>query len=162
MGAIAQPMLLTDAQVRGFLDAVDELRQMGGVTAAPRADPGRPEAFARAFRLAETAEPVLQKHGFADVTQFQQVAYNVAMAYGVLRQGGSAAVGRKMDRAQAEQERAMERMRERMGPEQAKVMEERMKAGMATARGLREVPEPNLELVAKYQDRIAKLRAPAR
>jgi hypothetical protein len=156
--AVNQPMTLTDAQVRGFLDAMEELRSLGLATrTGPGADPSRPELFARALQVAQTAPAVLTKHGFADAAEFQRVAYNAAMAYGVLRRGGTAGVQQDLDRASAKQAQALEKMRGRLSPEQQQALAAQMQAGMAAASAVRDVPPENVELVKQYQDRMAGL-----
>jgi hypothetical protein len=157
--AVSQPMILTDAQVKGFLDAMDELRDLGAAArTGPAADPSRPEVFARALQLADASPSVLKKHGFADTAEFQRVAYNAAMAYGALQRGGAAGMRQDLDRARANQARAMERMQQHLTPEQQQAIAARMKAGMASASAMREVPQQNVELMKRYQDRMAALR----
>ena len=152
-----EPMTLTDAKVGAFFAAVEEYRALGDKTAA--ADPSRPEAFARALGASKDSEGILKKHGFADVGEFQRVAYNAAMAYGVLQKGGKEAVKERLDEAKTDQARAMEKMAQQLSPEQMKMVASQMEAGLAMAGKMQDVPEENLELMKKYRERMAKLGA---
>ncbi len=153
---VVRPMTLTDAQVRGFFDAMDELHP---ATAGTHVDvnPSRPEAFAQALQVSGESEAVLRKHGFASTADFQQVAYNAAMAYGVVEQGGTAAARKGVDRTAAEQAAALEKMKEHMTPQQIEVLKAQVAAAMARGGSLGDVPEGNVELMTKYRDRMKRL-----
>lgn len=156
--AVAQPMPLTDAQVKGFLDATDELRKLGdAVESRLGADPSRPAAFAEAIRTNSNAMEILQRHGFDDPVQFSRVGWNSAMAYSVLEQGGPEALEKKMAASRAKQAQALAQMRQHMPPEQVAALEAQMTQGVAMAERLQDVPPGNVEVVARYRDRIAKL-----
>ncbi len=157
--AFMRPMTLTDAKLRAFFDAVDELGALASDAAAGSVAPTRPEAFAQALHVSGASTAILEKHGFQDATEFQRVGYNAALAYGVLKDGGKEAVAKKMAAAEAQQAAAMAKMREQLPPEQAAMIEAQAKAGMAMARGMRDVPDENLELMKKYRDRMARLGA---
>lgn len=150
--AVTRPMVLTDSQVRGFLDAMDELKPMAGGHAG--ASPSRPDAFAQALQVSGESEAVIRKHGFASTADFQQVAYNAAMAYGVVEQGGMAAVRKGTDRTQAEQAAALEKMQKQMTPQQIEALKAQVAAAMARGGSLGDVPESNVELMTKYRDRM--------
>jgi len=155
---ITKPLVLTEAQVKGFLDAIDALRLTGSDTSKRLgADPSKPAAFAAGMQLTAETQAILKSNGFADVTEFQRVGYNAALAYGVLKEGGKEAVAKKMAKAKAEQAKAMEQMRQQLGDEQAKVLSAQMGAGFAMAESLQDVPEENVALVTKYADRMANL-----
>lgn len=156
-GEYTQPMTLTDAKLGGFFDAMDEFRALGNKTAG--GDPSRPEAFARALGVSNESDAILRKHGFADLGEFQRVAYNASMAYGVLEKGGKEAVRKKLEAAKADQARAMEKMRAQLSPEQMMMISGQMEAGMAMAGKMQDVPDENLELMKKYRERMAKLGA---
>jgi hypothetical protein len=150
-----QPMTLTDAKLGAFFDAMDDFRALGSQSTG---DPSRPEAFARALGASHQSDEILHKHGFGDVGEFQRVAYNAAMAYGVLQKGGKAAVNEELEKAKADQALAIEKMREQLSPEQVKMIQGQMDAALATAGKMQDVPEENLALMKKYGDRMAKLR----
>jgi hypothetical protein len=156
VAAITQPMTLSEAQVRGFLDAMDDLKALAGTTRSG-ADLSKPAAFAEALRVSGESETIIRRHGFKDQTDFQRVAYNVATAYGVLRKGGKAAVQRELDASRAKQAQAMEKMRQQLSPEQFRAMQAQAEAGMAQAAAMQDVPDENVRLVGKYGDRMAML-----
>jgi hypothetical protein len=79
------------------------------------------------------------------------------MAYAVLKEGGKEAMQKKLAAANAEQEKAMAQLRERLGPEQAAALTAQMQQAMKTAGAMQDVPEANIELMKKYSDRMAKL-----
>jgi hypothetical protein len=114
---IAQPMTLTEAQVTGFFGAVEDLqayteKNQSGWKAV---DPSKPMAMAGAMQVSADTTAIVQKHGFKNHTEFQHVAYNASMAYTVLQEGGKEAMQKKMDEANAEQERVMAEMRASAG-----------------------------------------------
>lgn len=154
--AVTQTMTLSDAQVQSFLDALDELRALGDASAG-RADASRPAAFAEALHVSGASRAILDKHGFADVTQFQRVAYNASMAYGVLKRGGKQAVRGDLDEASAQQEVALEKMKQHMSPDQIALLRNQMAGALKTAETTQDVPEQNLEAVRRHRDRFAAL-----
>lgn len=155
-GGITQPMALSEAQVRGFLDAMDDFKALAGTT-RPGADLSKPAAFAEGLRVSGESETIIRRHGFKDQADFQRVAFNVATAYGVVTKGGKAAVKRELDGSRAKQAQAMEKMRQQLGPEQFRAMQAQMETGMAQAATMQDVPEENVLLVGKYRDRMAAL-----
>jgi hypothetical protein len=155
---IAKPMVLTDAQVNGFLGAVEDFDAMEKKSGdRPKRDPSTPADFTRNLADSAEAQAILTKHGFSDPLEFQRVAYNAAMAYGVLEQGGKKVVQQKLSDAKSKQAKAMEQMKQHLSPEQLKAMQGQMNAGMAIADSMGDVPDENLTLMEKYRDRMAKL-----
>jgi len=155
--AISKPMTLEESQLQGFLAAVTDLKALGTEAGGWQANMGRPEALMRGLQLSSAAQAVLQKHGIQDVTEFQRIGYNAAMAYGVLQNGGKASMAKDLAKAKAEQAKALEQMRQHLSPEQLKALESQMNAGMAMAGSLQDVPEANLELVKKYRTQMDSL-----
>jgi hypothetical protein len=154
-----QPMTLSDAQVTGFFGAVEDLQAYSEKNQAgwKAADPSKPMAVAGAMQVSAETTAIVQKHGFKNHTEFQRVAYNASMAYAVLKEGGKEAMQKKLAAANAEQEKAMAQLRERLGPEQAAALTAQMQQAMKTAGAMQDVPEANIELMKKYSDRMAKL-----
>jgi hypothetical protein len=158
--AAMQPMPLTDAQLQGFFDAVDELKKLGELESVkPGARKGEAQAFAQGLRVSGASQAVLKANGFADVAQFQRVGYNAALAYGVLEQGGKEAVAAKMAKAKAQQAQALDKLRQHMSPEQIQAMAGQMQGAMAMAESIQDVPPQNVELMKKYADRMEALGA---
>jgi hypothetical protein len=153
---VQEKMDLTDAQVKGFFDAADELRA-AGVTAAGNKEAGNPAQFARAFATSEQAVAIIKKHGFKDPTEFQRVGFNAAMAYGVVKQGGREAVNERIEKAQARQQETLERLKAQLKPEQYELLEAQISSSLKTAKTMQDVPEGNLELMKKYQGRMENL-----
>ena len=156
---ITQPLTLSEAQVTEFFAAVEDLQAYSDRKQAgwKGADPSKPMAMAGAMQVSQETTAIVQKHGFKNHTEFQRVAYNASMAYAVLQEGGKEAMQKKMDQANAEQEKAMEQLRARLSPEQAEMLAAQMKTAMQAAAGMTAVPEANIELMKKYSDRMAKL-----
>jgi len=151
---MTQPMTLTDAQLKGFFDVMDELRAKGQATGT---NVNQPSAFAQGLQLSQESQAALQSHGFTSPAEFQRVAYNAALAYGVLNQGGKEAVRRKVAAAKAEQQQAMDKMRQQLPPDQLKMLTAQMAQGLAAAEAMENVPDQNLMLMQKYRDRMTKL-----
>lgn len=157
---IAQPMTLTEAQVTGFFAAVEDLQTYGDSKSGWKgADPSKPMAMAAAMQVSNETTAIVQKHGFKNHNDFQQVAYNASMAYAVLKEGGKEAMQKKLDKAKVEQEKAMEQLRARLSPEQAQMLAAQMEGAMKAAGNMSDVPDANIELMKKYSDRMAKLGA---
>lgn len=155
-----QPLTLSEAQVTGFLAAVEELKASSDKKAAWKgADPSKPMAMAGAVQTSSETTAIMQKHGFKDIADFQSVAYNASMAYAVLKEGGKEAMQKKYDKAKAEQDKALAQMRSRLSPEQAAAITAQMESAMRMAPNPKDVPDSNIELMTKYQDRMAKLSA---
>jgi hypothetical protein len=157
---IAQPLTLSDAQVTGFFGAVEDLQAYSEKNQAgwKGADPSKPMAMAGAMQVSAETNAIIQKHGFKNATEFQRVAYNASMAYAVLKEGGKEAMQKKMAAANAEQEKAMAQLRERLGPEQAKALSAHIQGAMKTAGDMQNVPDANIELMKKYSDRMDQLK----
>lgn len=156
---IAQPLALNEGQVTGFLSAVEELKTLSAKQGWKDADPSKPMAMAGALNASSETIAILQKHGFKDQGDFQRVAYNAATAYAIVKDGGKAAVQKKYDEAKAEQDKAMEQMRAKLSPEQAAAIAAQLQSAMKMAPNPKDVPDGNIELMTKYQDRMAKLSA---
>lgn len=154
---IAKPITLSEAQVTGFLAAVEELKTSSEKSGWKDADPSKPMAMANALQISKETTAILHKHGFKNHTDFQQVAYNAAMAYAVLQEGGKEAMKKKLDQSQVEQEKAMEQMRGRLSPEQAEMLSAQVQNAMRAAATMQDVPDANIDLMKKYSDRWAKL-----
>lgn len=155
MGPWAEPMDLDDGQVESFLEAMEQLHELG-LEASGRGGAG-PEAFAEAVRTNAEARGILERHGFSDPAAFQRVGWNTFMAYGVLEQGGPEKVRQSMAEARQKQEQAMAQMRQHLPPEQVEAMAAQMKAGLEMAEALQDVPPGNVEVVERHRDRIAAL-----
>lgn len=156
--AITQPMALTDAKVEGFFAAMKDLEALGAdANANVGADPSRPQAFAQGLQVSSEGMAILQKHGFEDVTEFQRVGFNAAMAHSVLEQGGKAAVDAKLKKADADQAKALEKLKQQVSPEQYEMMKGHIGGAMNTAKIMQDVPEGNVELMTKYSEQMADL-----
>ncbi len=153
---VQEKMDLTDAQVKGFFDAADELRA-AGASAAGSKQAGSPTQFAKAFATSEEAVAIIKKHGFKDTTEFQRVGFNAAMAYGVLKQGGKEAANARIEKAQARQKETLDRLKAQLKPEQYKLLEAQISSSLKTAKSMQDVPEGNVEVMKKYQDRMENL-----
>ena len=155
---IAKPMVLTDAQVNGFLGVVEGFDAMEKRSdERSKRDPAKPADLTRDLADSAEAEAMLGKHGFSDPVEFQRVASNASMAYAVLEQGGKKVVQQKLSDAKSKQAKAMEQMKQHLSPEQLKAMQGQMNAGMAIADSMGDVPDENVTLMEKYRDRMAKL-----
>src|SRR5262245_35152811 len=156
--AVNKPMVLTDSQVQSFFAAADDLQGLGGEASAfSKTNPSQPMAYAKGMQFSSEALAILNKHGFKDGADFQRVAYNAAMAYGVVEQGGKEALNKELDAGAQQQQEAMEQMRKHLSPEQMKMMQGQMGAGMAMAGSMRDVPDQNVELMTKYRAQMEAL-----
>jgi hypothetical protein len=152
---VQEKMTLTDAQVKGFFDAAEELRDAGeGASADVSTEPTK---FAKGLAMGDESLAIIKKHGFKDTIEFQRVGFNAAMAYNVLQQGGKEAVEKKIAKTEARQKETMDRLRAQLSPDQVKLLEGQVTAAMATARNMQDVPESNVELMKKYGDRMKGL-----
>lgn len=155
---VQQTMELTDAQVKGFFDASDALRAAGNAAAAGNdATSGSPAQIAKGLALNEQSLAIIKKYGFKDATEFQQVGYNAAIAYGVLQQGGKEAVKAKLDKAEAQQKATMEKLRAQVGEEQFKLFQKHASQALSTARTMQDVPDGNIVIMKKYEERMKNL-----
>lgn len=150
---VTQPMTLTDEQVKNFFDAADELRAKNK-EAKSAGDGGNAAATTKGAQLSDENLAIITKHGFKDATEFQRVGYNVGMARSVLQQGGKEGVKRRLDKAQAEQAKTVDKMRGQLTPDQLKLLEGQGKVAISRGRALETIPDANLEIVEKYQDRM--------
>lgn len=150
-----QSMTLTEAKMDAFLSAVEELQSASKSWKA--GDPAKPQIFAQGIGASTEALSILKKHGFADLVGFQQVGYNAAMALGVLRNGGKAVMQKKVAEARSRQAQVMQQMRQKMNPEQMKMLQGYMGTGTAMMNTMREMPDENLDVVEKYRDRMERL-----
>jgi hypothetical protein len=154
-----EPIQLSDSQVKGFFDAADELSAIGKKWGeASQAGSANPQELATAMQATDTTLEILGKHGFKNVNDFQRVAYNVAMAYSVLEQGGTEAVQKRFAEAKAEREKAIAQLRERMPPDQVQMLEQQLSQMEEMAGMMKDVPAANVELMRKYQSRMKKLQ----
>lgn len=155
---VMKPMTLTAAQVDGFFAAVGELRAFGDKKSAWKgADPSKPMAMAQALQVSDETTAILSKHGFANHTEFQRVAYNASMAYAVLKEGGKETMRKKLDASKAEQERAMAKLKDRLTPEQLAMLSGKLNDALQALSIMQDVPDQNVVLMKKYRDRMAKL-----
>jgi len=158
--AALRPMPLTDAQLKGFFDAMDELKKLGKIESSKGApNPGLPDTFARSLRLSEDSTAILQKNGFKNAADFQSVAYNAALAYSVFRQGGKDALAVKQAQAKAQQVQALEKLGQHLSPEQVQMLAANLDKASAFAQALQDVPPQNVELIKPYTDRMKALGA---
>lgn len=156
--AVMKTTTLTDAQVQGFIGAMEDFDALSKKEGGKRKiNPSDPADVARAAGNTAEAKAILDKHGFSDLTSFQTVAYNAAMAYSVLQQGGKEVVTQKLDEAKVQQEKAMKQMQQHLSPEQLKAIQGHIGAGMAIADNMRDVPDENLVLMEKYRPQMEKL-----
>jgi hypothetical protein len=156
--AFMQPMDLTDDKLKGFLDAMDELKTLGDKASALSAtNPTRPQAFAGGMHFSTASTDIIKKHGFTDPAEFQRVAYNAALAYNVLQSGGKEAMKKKMDEADAKRAEAIEKLRQHLTPEQLEMLKTQINSGLAVGRSMANVSDQNLELVKKYGTRMDAL-----
>lgn len=155
--ATFKPSLLSEEKLKGFFSAVEEYRALEGKSAALPAAPSQPEAFARGMQFSGEAQEILTRNGFSDPAEFQSVAFNAAMAYGVLKQGGTAAVAAKMAEAKANQEKAIAQLEQQLGPEQARALAAQMAGGLAVAESMQDVPEENVTLIERYREQMEAL-----
>lgn len=151
---VMQPMTLTDEKVKSFFDAADELRAKAKEAKDAGAAASNPAAAAKGTQLSAENLAIITKHGFKDATEFQQVGYNVGMARSVLQQGGKEAVKKRLDKAQAEQAKTIDKMRGQLTPEQLKLLESQGGAAVSRGRAMESIPDGNLEIVKKYEDRM--------
>jgi hypothetical protein len=151
-----QPMVLSEAQVQGFVAAMKDFQVLDAKSSSWRMS-GKPTSFVQGMQFSAETKAILARHGFTDEEQFKRVAYNTAMAHGVLKQGGKDKVKKDLDRAAQQQAKAMEQLKQHLSPEQLKAMQGQAAAGMAMAGSMNDVPEENLTLVKKYDAEIDAL-----
>jgi hypothetical protein len=149
---------LTEGQVQSYLTSMKELRALGQKAGAlSKINPSQAESFGTGVQLSSEAQAVLTKNGFSDPAEFQSVAFNAAMAYGVLKEGGKEAVKRKLDQADAQQTEVLAKMRQHLKPEQAAAMEAQLKQSSKMAASMRDVPDANLALMTKYRSQMEEM-----
>lgn len=146
---VMQPMTLTDDQVKNFFDAAEEMRAKADAEKAAGTEKPAKGAEMSAEHLA-----IITKHGFKDAVEFQQVGYNIGMARSVLQQGGKAEVKKRLDKAQAEQAKTVDKVRGQLSPEQLKTLEGQSSAAISRAREMESIPDSNLDIVKKYENRM--------
>ena len=155
---VADPIVLTEAQLQGFFAAVKEMKTLGkDARAFTNLDPGKPQAMAKGMELSAEAQAVLAKNGFKDALEFQRVGYNAALAHAVLTKGGKKAVVKELEKSEAQQAKAMEQMKAHMSDEQIAALKGQMNAGMGMANSMKNVPDRNVELIAKYRGEMEAL-----
>lgn len=152
-----QPMVLSDAQVQGFLGAMKDLQALEGRSSWTMS--GKAGRVVQGMQFNAEARSILEKHGFADEEQFRRVAYNTAMAHGVIEQGGKEKLKKDLDQSARQQAAAMESLKGHMSPEQLKALQGHAAASMAMVGTMTDVPEENLALVKKYGPEIDALSA---
>ena len=155
---LARPMVLSEATVERFLAATAEMKPLGDRIGAWTG--GNPlDAATRAQALAVTTESmaILRRHGFADAAEFQQVAYNVAMANGVVTEGGREGLRRKLEANKAQQDEAIEKVGRQLPPEQRAMLSAGSGSSSDPARMVQEIPDANVELIRKYSGRLSVL-----
>jgi hypothetical protein len=152
--AFTQPMTLTEDKVTGFLDAMDELKTLGGESSKFSAT--NPN-LVKGMQFSGQTTDIIKKHGFSGPTEFQRVAYNAATAYYVLQNGGKDAMKKKLEQTDAKRAEAMEKLKKHLTADQLKMLEAQISSGTAALHSMAEVPDQNLELVKKYNDRMAAL-----
>ena len=154
---VEQKLDLTDAQVKGLLDATDELRKAGEYSKDGGKSPGNPTQFVKGLPTSQKALPIIEKNGFKDITEFQRVGYNAAIAYNVMRQGGKEAIKARLEKSEAQRKATVEKLRVQLEPEQFALLEAQAAKSLQAQRAMQDVPERNVELMKKYGDRMAKL-----
>jgi hypothetical protein len=152
--AYTKPMPLTDEKVKGFLDAVDEIKALG--PEGQKFSPTNP-SLVKTMQFSDKTTAIIKKHGFADAIDFQHVAYNAASAYYVVKNGGREAIKKKLAASDVKRTEAMEKLKTHLTPEQLKMLETQMGAGTAAMHALAEQPDANLELIKKYSARMEAL-----
>jgi hypothetical protein len=148
---VEQKLDLTDAQVKAFLAATDLLRKAGGKS------PAHANQFAKDLPTSQKALAIIEKNGFKDITEFQRVGYNAAMAYNVVQEGGKEAVKASLDKFEAQQKTSLEKLRVQVKPDQFALLEAQAAKSLQARRAMQDVPDRNIELMKKYGDRMAKL-----
>jgi hypothetical protein len=140
---------LTDKDMTGFIQSVTELKKLGLET---RVSPGATDAQNLAHGLATNREAlaVLTRNGFT-LERFEQVTASIAYAFGALETKGKEA---EIDKARAEQEKALAQMKDKLTPEQYAMMRTQMQASSGVLDQLKDQPPKNLELAAKYRQQI--------
>ena len=95
--------------------------------------------------------------GFADVADFQSVAFNASAAYYVVKNGGKEGIKKKLAESDAKRAEAIAGLKARLTADQLKVLETQIAVGTATMHSLTEQPDANLELIKKYSDKMEAL-----
>ncbi len=158
--AMAAPTLLSEAELQGFFAATKELQALGK-EAGDWADgsPTDPATFAKGMQLSAAAQSALSKNGFADPGAYQKVAYNAALAYAVLEQGGKEALRKEIAAAEAEQQQAMAELEKQLGKDQAAALRAQMTGGQQLMQMFADVPDANVTLIEKYRSQMQALQA---
>ncbi|HYD48971.1 MAG TPA: hypothetical protein VEB21_11515 [Terriglobales bacterium] len=153
---VIEPITLTEPKLKSFFDAYNQI-QAKNKTALAATDPGNPAAFARGLKFSGDTEKILLKNGFKTLTEFQQVGYNAAMAYSILKEGGKEAVQRRINDSKDRQAQELDKMKSHLTPEQLKALEGQLNASLGVMANVEKVPEGNIELIKKHEAKMAKL-----
>jgi len=135
-----EPLALTEREVTDYLRVLEALARAGErLRAEVMADTLGVVINEGVLAASPAAQRIIIGRGFRDLEHFHQVAYSIASAMQTPAPGGLAAMPLPDD------------------PEERKAIEEVRAAMGAFARTQ---PEGNIELVARYRDRIARAQAP--
>jgi len=135
-----EPLPLTEREVTDYLRVLEALARAGErLRAEVMADTLGVVINEGLLAASPAAQRIIIGRGFRDLEHFHQVAYSIASAMQTPAPGGLAAMPLPDD------------------PEERKAIEEVRAAMGAFARTQ---PEGNIELVARYRDRIARAQAP--
>jgi hypothetical protein len=140
VASMTEPMELSEKDIEQFLTVLEELKSLG----ERYGDDGDLNNVGAAIMANHTAHAIVRKHGFADLIQFQRVAYNIqaAMAANAMAEtGGDMAPDRKQ----------LETMKAQLPKEQYDML---VKAQEQMSSMVAGQPAGNRELVARYADRI--------
>lgn len=158
--SMAAPALLSEAELQGFFAATKELQALGKEAGAwADGSPTDPATFAKGMQFSAAAQSALSKNGFADPGAYQKVAYNAALAYAVLEQGGKEAMRKEIAAAEAEQQQAMAELEKQLGKDQAAALRAQMAGGQQIMQMFADVPDANITLIEKYRSQMQALQA---
>lgn len=144
-GQLPEPVKLADSDVTGFIQVVEDLRQLGIEMDAKTL--GQGPSLGQSMEGREQVMRTLDKAGF-DPQRLQQVGYSVALALAALTQ----------DMEEMEQRMAqMEQMKSQMTPEQWAMVSANMGAALQMMEQLRNQPEGNMAVVEKHQATLEQL-----
>jgi hypothetical protein len=153
MSAIPLARDLTEDEMRRYVALMGDFRKLGLETRDMQAQ-GAGAALAGAQVHGETME-ALRRHGFT-VPQFEEVHYNVIMAWSALEMEGKSA---EMERSRAEQEKALEAMKRTMSEEQVRAMKAQLDMANQQVETMTQSSEHNRALIrAHHADLIAVLK----
>lgn len=143
--SMLEPVPLTESDVQSFVSAVRELRDLGIET---KVDRSNVQSYAQALAANREAIAILERNGFT-VDRFQRVTVTVGLAIAALE-----TKGKESDKSRTEQEKALEKMKESLSPEQYEALRQQMLGASAMLDKVQQQPEGNLELVAKHREEI--------